>query len=302
MQLSKLTFSLASLVLLMAFVAMPAMAHLAPITNAYVPDDHDGVPNEVGDDTTSETNHQHTDAPTVGLLELVDLKVGTDEESSVSGTNVVLVDNAGTPTEFTDVVGTATARPATAGQFQVKITFSDPVYADRTNSTGSTGDLATLDLAVTAASQAAPGVNLGNNGVTFTIARVAADDADTKDVDESTQTFLVTFVVNASLFGDLSVDPVEASDLPIDVYVTVKQNVLFTADDTLVGGDLRDGRGNTASSKAKFTVVPKLPDALDTGAPTVMSIKASAPDMTSGNVIFTITFSEACYRFDTRRS
>ena len=292
MQLSKLTFSLASLVVLVAFglvfVTTPVMAH----ETADYDENHDGRLNsdtDVADPT--ELNHTHLAAPTVTSIELVDIMAGA---STVKDSSVQLVaDVTASPAVLTDLTGSVD------GRFQVKVTFSGPVYNAAAAGTGAlNADLAVTDLTLTAASQASPSLNLeGATGVSISAVARMADDAMTMDVDESLNTFLVTVTVDADLFGDATADPVEPSDLPVDVWLTVDENVLYIRDGGLVNGVAKFGRGNASPSPEMFTVVAILPDALDTGAPTVTITTKDKKLNVAGYLVFTIKFSEAVTGF-----
>ena len=86
------------------------------------------------------------------------------------------------------------------------------------------------------------------------------DDADTKEVNESLRNFIVTFTVDASLFGPGT--DVNPNELPINVWITVNEGVLFNLNDSLVNGVAHFGRGNLASAIKKFTVVKTLPETM----------------------------------------
>ena len=117
---NRLTFSLASLILMFAFglifAPMSVMAH-------DVVDDDEDAPATVGLQhvagttlTQAEHDAQHLDAPTVESIELVDIMVGSPAVSTVRGDTVRLVTETGSPALITT---------DTAGVFVVKITFSD---------------------------------------------------------------------------------------------------------------------------------------------------------------------------------
>ena len=284
----KMTFSLASLILLMAFVAMPVMAHM---TDAYDVN-HDGKLNSDTDvaDLT-ELDHTHLAAPTVTSIALVNVKTkATDAATTgtvptVKGSSVLLTDGM-------EVASLTDLTESTPGEFQVKITFSGPVYGEATSD--ALGELVGTDLTVTAASQAAANANLFGGGVTVGDVTRMVDDAKTKDVNENLNTFLVTITVANSLFGNATADPVEPSDLPIDVWITVDANSLYIRDGGLVDGVVRFGRGNAKSSTVKSTVVATFEAAAT--APTA-TITAGEPDKTTGKVVFTIKFNEVVVGF-----
>ena len=259
---NRLTFSLASLIFLIAFVAMPVMAHDAD-TTASPP-----IPE----------GHAHLDAPTVESVELVDHM--TAAGSTVSGSNVMLVvDPTATPIVAAD--GTA------AGVFTVKITFSDHLYTDIGGGTR-TGPTA-IDLTVTAAARSASSNNLyaasaADTAVSVAVAGVV-NDPDTTDVDESDQSkvFFATFTVGLELFGGQTGD---ASDLPIDVWVTVDAGSGFIPTG-LVDGTTTYGTANAASMREMFTVVSEF----ETPKPTVM-IEAESGATVDAAFDVTFTFSD----------
>ena len=266
MQLSKLTFSLASLVVLFAFLVTPTMAH-------DVVDDVEGTPATIGIQhvagttlTAAEHAAQHVDAPTIESIELVDIMarpVGStdtadDTSSTVSGSNALLVEDVTVDPPILVNLGAATG----TGQFQIKITFSEPVYTAITPGTATAGgDLASTAVVVTAASRATPSTDLVGNDVTVGDPARATDDAETTDVDESLNTFLITVTVARAAIGDTSADPVDLGKLPVDVWVNVNANVLYSLN-RLVDGTLTYGTRNTASTREMFTVVPTPPTAV----------------------------------------
>ena len=247
---NKSTFSLACLILLLAvgfmFVATSAMAHIG--TSGDFATDHDGKNNTDPENADPTEIHSHLSAPTVGVA-LVNLKVG--EASTVKDPSVQLTDGEEMPA-LTDLTMSA------PGRFQVKVTFNEAVYNAVDVQQANPSDLAIIDLTITAAKRSAPGTNIfeaGMVGVTSVLRM--EDDAETTEVDESLKNFIVTFTVDASLFGD-GTDS-NPNDLPIDVWITVNEGVLFNLDDSLVNGVAHFGRGNAASAIKKFTVVKALP-------------------------------------------
>ena len=294
---NKLTLCILSLFLL-AFAAVPVLAHDPPAGQTFE-ESHDGVRNDdqqSADDLAAESGHQHLSQPTISAITLVDLKAANDA-STVKGDTVVIVASA-----TADPVVPTVLTAANDGEFQVKITFNEPVYsASADTTTAGANDLETADLTVTAAKRSASGTNIfTNGGIQISgIARPAADDTATKDVDESTQVFIVTFTVDGDLFHD-GTDPIDDS-FPMDIWITVNENVLFSLDGSLVDGVVHSGRGNRASDRKKVSVVDELaedPPALpapDTTKPTLAithspADEAELPD--SGNVTFTFTFTE----------
>ena len=273
-----MTFSLASLIIMFALVAIPVVAHDLDTAT-------DGLQHVAsGGETLDAAAHsaQHMTAPTVTSIELVNLMVGT--MPTARDGSVVLVEDA----DADPIAIRALTADSGDGEFQIKVTFSGPVYnAIAAGTAAAAGDLAAADLAVTAASQATPGTNLFAAGVSITDVARMADDAMTMDVDESLNTFIITATVTAAIIGDSDADPVEPGSLPVDVWVTVNADVLFNRTG-LVNGTNTFGTGNTASSRAKFTIVKMLEERVP---PTVM---ITAPDATVDAMFTaTLTFSEA---------
>ena len=289
----KLTFSLACVFLLLAFSIMPVLAHEAPEGQTFE-EAHDGLAADGTplDATTTptldtETGHTHkTSVPTVTLA-LQDNMVGTD--SSVKGAEVRLIaDLAADPLVFTDLA----AASSDTGLFQILVTFSEDVYTNvNTEATADTltaanADLDADDFTLTAALQSAPTANIAGAGISMTaFARVVEADGTTL----STTSFLVTLTVTNAI--------IQAESLPIDVWVSVDANAVQTASSgpVLNNGVLETnlGRGNAASMRYKFTIVPSFDD---TTAPTL-----TVPDGTrgaDGNVTFTITTDEVLTQGD----
>ncbi len=257
---NRLTFSLASLILIFALAAIPAMAHDLDGTTAGL--QHAAT----GGATLTKAAHdaQHLPAPTVESIELVDHIMG----STVDGNNVrLVVDPDATPIAFA-------ADGTVAGVFTAKITFSDHLYD--AVSGGSRIESDDIDLTVTAAAQSAPSKDLyadtsGDGAVSVAITGVA-DDTATTGVDESVQSkvFFATFRVGLSLFGNQTG---EDSDLPIDVWVTVDAEAGFVPTG-LVDGTTTYGTANSASMREKFTIV----DMFD--PVTLPTVTITAPDAT----------------------
>ena len=259
---NKSTFSLACLILLLAvgfmFVATSAMAHLPDGSFAT---NHDGKDNDNPENADPLERHRHLSAPTVGVA-LVNLKVG--DASTVKGNSVQLTDGAGD-------LGLTDLLLDVPGQFQAKITFNETVYAT-TVSDGATdsGDLGPDDLTITAAKRSASGTNIFEAGMVSAVVVRMENDPKTEKVDESLRNFIVTFTVEASLFGD-GTDG-NPNELPIDVWIIVNEGVLFNLDDSLVNGVEHLGRGNLASPIKKFTVVKALTGTIITEKVTKIAI------------------------------
>ena len=287
---NRLTFSLASLIFLIAlgFVFGPtsAMAHLTSGTGAYDPGDHDGLDNAddetplTGTDLQAETNHSHRDAPTVTKIELVDVMVGTGTNamSSVKDTSVRLVDDAGLTdgtAAFTDLTAT------TAGEFRIKITFSEPVYllAEATNlgalGTVSDTDLANTNIMNVAASDASPTVKI------TTLTAVSGDVA--RDGTAGT-TFLATISVPGDILGSV----------PMQAWLWIAQDAVFSKAEFQAPDD-RHGRGNAQSDRFPFKIVNMLEmdtEEKDEAPPMVTEIGVPNALDGMGKVVFTFTFNE----------
>ena len=185
----KMTFSLTSLILIIAFAAMPAMAHDLDNTT-------DGLQHAAtGGTTLDDAAHsaQHMAAPTVESIELV----GT-EGTTISGRSAILVAD---PTA--DPLVPTVLTETTAGLIRLKITFSGNVYDSIDSDTAAPGatDLTAADLVVTAAAQSATTVNLiRSGGITVEAPARQVDDGNTADVDESDDS---VFFVNCTAIGFL---------------------------------------------------------------------------------------------------
>ena len=261
---NKSTFSLACLIILLAFVAVPVMAHQPPTGQTFA-ESHDGVQNSATQDAAelaAETGHSHLDQPGAPSVTLVDLMIG--EASTVVDTSVQLIsDLTADPFVLTDLTG------QNEGSFQVKITFIDPVYSSVTATSADAADLTVADLTVTAAKRSAPSANIFTTGnVSISSVTRMDDDAETTDVDESLNNFIVTFAVAGAVYHD-GTAPI-ANSFPIDIWLTVNADVLFNLDGTLVNGVAHSGRGNMASSMMMFSVVDMLP-AAPAAAPTTLA-------------------------------
>ena len=264
----KMTFSLASLILLFAFVAMPVMAHDLVDDVADTPATH-GLQHVAGTTLTdAEHSAEHQPAPTVESVELVDTMV--EGESTVSGMNVQLID------DFT-ATPLAIAAGDSAGSFRVKITFSHDLYAEIAE-TAARATLDAGDFTITAAAQSAPSTNLFNATAgdgAVSIDGFTADDPATTEDESSGDTaqskvFFATITVGPNLFG---VEDTDTSDLPIDVYITVNADAGFVKSGDLdAEGDELFGTGSTASIKEMFTVVSMFDAA--PGAPTEVTATA----------------------------
>ena len=294
----KMTFSLTSLIFLIAlglvFAPTAAMAHLQGNNNdIYEPTYHDGdattgagtIATPLTSLTTptlaSETDHTHRAAPTV-KIDLVDVKIGaattrlTAGESSVSGTSVILVDDANAADDA--AVAKTPLDDTVAGQFRIKITFSEAVYvvAQANNFeaavTGADTDLAATAILDSGISLAASNARLGDG--------VIAVSEITRDAASMGTAFFATVTVLAA----------NTSDVPIDVWLSVSKDAVFSKGE-FDAPDEKWGRGNAASNQYKFSIVKELMPTADTTAPTVMITPPDDLDA-MGKAVFTLTFSE----------
>ena len=269
---NRLTFSLASLILIFALAAMPVMAHdTAPKVDGvqHGPADAD-PPGTIG-------THTHDTAPTVASIELVDVmaraagstNTADPTSSTVRGNVVQLV---------TTVTDANPIRPAAdaAGEFLVKITFSEDVYDGSSTAipaddlAATAADLVAAELTVTA-SEEGGGANLfgpseitigsivhqavGGGSVTIpnpdgtggTLTVVAADATPgTGEIAEDLKVFYVTFAVAGALFT--------GADLPINVWVNVNEDAVYTRTALNAQGETVYGEGNDESDREKFTI------------------------------------------------
>ena len=263
---NRLTFSLASLILMFAFglifAPMSVMAH-------DVVDDDEDAPATVGLQhvagttlTQAEHDAQHLDAPTVESIELVDIMVGSPAVSTVRGDTVRLVTETGSPALITT---------DTAGVFVVKITFSDALYTARDGATLATLTDDHLMITAAAKSDPSPSNDLYEDSVAADAVYIAdptPDDPTTAATEANTgKVFYVTFTVGADIFqiGDTTVDESdETTGLPIDVWIIVNANVGLVPTG-LVDGTTTYGTPNDASMRRMFTIV----SAFGNRAPTI---------------------------------
>ena len=267
MQLSKLTFSLASLVVLFAFLVTPTMAHDTDAGTEGI--QHGTVTLTAADHTAT----PHKPSPMVSSVALADIEArevgattGSAKSSTVSGSNVLLVDL----TDAADPIKIALDGTA-GGTFRVEITFSEAVYDTLAGGTPADADLAIGDLTVTAASRSASGTDIfgaatDGTDITAAVARkVTGVDASNNNI-LSPDTFVVTFTVPQGVIQTTQTPtPADAANptpaelqaiadaeatnkLPIDVWVTVPENVVSSATG-LVGGTETAGVGNAASMR-----------------------------------------------------
>ncbi len=278
---NRLTFSLASLILMfaLALVAMPAMAH-----DTDSGDDAPGNQHGDPDGTTVDVGtHTHDTAPTVASIELVDVMArpadstdATDDKvSTVRGSIVQLVNDIDSTTAGDPVI----ADGAAPGEFLVKITFSEDVVEGSPTAiptdilAATAADLVAAELTVTAREVEGGGANLFGTGE-ITIAgivhqvagasnfpnpagggtlTVVAADATPGDgeIKEDLKVFYVTFSVPAAFFGGQDGD---TAALPIDLWVNVNENAVYTRTALNAQGETVYGEGNEASDREQFTI------------------------------------------------
>ena len=303
---NRLTFSLASLIVLLTFAVMPAMAHDTvpddPTTPATLGDQH-------GTGNTVPTGHTHATAPTVEDIELVDIMVGG--ESTARGGSVVLVDDADGATPAIADGETA------AGQFVVKITFSEDVYDGTLEAIPTAGapgtaatdaaadDLEASELTVNASEPSAAVELFGSGSITIaalqhqvtgqTVPTIAtAIDADTADLS----VFYVTFEVAAGLFGTEPDGTPDTADLPINIWITVNKNAVFTRTG-LVSGSTVYGQGNTASTRKMFTIVGATTDLPSANRPPTVTTDPMTAPTAAVDSPYTFTYTTADMDNDT---
>ncbi|MDE0397306.1 MAG: lamin tail domain-containing protein [Candidatus Poribacteria bacterium] len=308
---NRLTFSLASLILMFAlgliFAPMSVMAHdtvpdvdADPATQG---NQHGGPTSGTDIPSPAKTvgTHTHDGAPTVESIDLVDVMAypaGTDnssdltmlsKSSTVRGSIVQLVVDV-------DAAIPAIAAADAAGQFLVKITFSEDVYggsptAIPTDSLAATAtDLAAAGLTVTAV-ETGGGADLfggGTDEISATIVRqltgqtipnpdgsggtltVVAADATPGDgeIKEDLKVFYVTFEVPAALFT-------AGAELPIDLWVNVDEDAVYTRTALNAQGETVYGEGNDESDREMFTIKSALEAVTVTATPSATTVDGS---------------------------
>ncbi|MYG00221.1 lamin tail domain-containing protein [Candidatus Poribacteria bacterium] len=323
---NRLTYCITTFILLLAFAALPAMAH---VVDGAVTDFallHDGIDNDNADNADpAETDHSHyATAPMVSSITAEDTmgqvapaSTGGTLVSNVDGMNIVLVSSLTADNDTRIVIALADAdttdtTPDTldAGSFQLKITFDRDVYPVAQAGTAAeaaptiaanTGVFTGVSFVAAAADVA--GVNIGSFFEVGTLTRVqtagADTDTDTADDEYSAREFLVPVTINATNARTLT-----EMRLPVSLWVTVAENQVYSLTQ-LVGPNIMQGRGNAEfQTPNPFSLngyvapvippTPPPPDPSETDAPTVM-ISAPARVMTPGstaNLAFTLTFNE----------
>ena len=293
----KMTFSLTSLILIFAFAAMPVMAH-NPVggSGSTFDADHDGKSNANADNPDpAETNHTHRAAPTVTSIELVDVKIGADKAardkadavSTVSGTSVTLVDDASFgDSDAVVAITDFTAAATTAGEFRIKITFSEDVYSSAAEAANYGAPLADAalasDLIAASAATTAGITDVAASKAASSVQITALTVTEIVRMDKSSKVFLATVTVPAA----------NLVSVPMDVWIGVDANAVVSKGQ-FSAGQTTDGRGNAAfSSSTPFTIVKMLDDPGDTTAPTVAITSDAGTGADAGKIVFTLTFSE----------
>ena len=267
----KMTFSLASLILIFAFVAvMPVLAH---DTNSGT----DGI--QHGNSTLTDAAHNaipHRPAPTVTSITLAEALAGT-----VDGTTVVLVNNTDINTPPALVTTDAN------GQFLVKIAFSEALLA---TFGGGVKTISDDDLTITAAARSAAGNNLFEvnstppaDKVSIADGNLAIDNPATTATESDPKVFYAVFTVGDQLFK-AATETDDVSDLPIDVYIKVNADAGY-GENQLVDGVNNVGTQNAASSLYKFTVIKEQLPTVTIAVPEDAGLAAK--------FTATLTFSEA---------
>ena len=281
---NRLTFSLASLILIFALVVMPAMAHKP--NNVHTDgtthaENHDGWLNTNISQRDAAEDHTHSPAPDPDDPALHDPKTDPDI------TTVKISDDPDDASRkiretklTTDSSGdTLTTSTQTEGVFLVRIVFTEDVYEESDNTqTRGTDDLVSGDFSIVAYRESAPNTNIFGNTLTATITRLT--DSDT--------TFdMVCTVSGAAYTGIFATTPD-----PVVVFVTLKQDVLYNDFERITGTQQLLPRGNKASATSTFRVVEAFGDKNDSTAPTVEMTPTTISIDASNQADLTITSSE----------
>ncbi|MCY3744528.1 MAG: lamin tail domain-containing protein [Candidatus Poribacteria bacterium] len=242
---NRLTFSLASLILMFAFVAMPVMAH----------------DNAGGDDATTPRPHSHpltegldaaTDAADVTagragtavtthdthptVMSIVATPDAADATLRTSdGRDVILLDSTATdPTALTIAAGGGT------GVFNVRVTFSGTLASDAV--------LASSEVTVRARKPDGTPITTG----------VSVGSTVTGDAGQNV--FDVPIEVTADAYWDATATPA-ASNLPIEVFIDVARDAVATGTTSNAHGVTLNPASSDAymsDSMTKFTIVDEL--------------------------------------------
>ena len=266
---NRLTFSLASLILIFALAAIPAMAHDTD-------DEATGEQHGPSGGTVDVGTHTHDTAPTVASIELVDVmaRVATSTDTADSTSSTVRGKVVQLVTDV-DAANPIIEAGDDAGQFLVKITFSEDVYGGSSTAiptdelAAAAADLLAAGLTVTA-SEEGGGANLFGTGeitidsivhqvntATIPIPDATADTGTTTVTTdtEDLKVFYVTFSVPPAFFGGEDAD---TAALPINVWVNVNEDAVYTRTALNAQGETVYGEGNTASDREMFTIVSAL--------------------------------------------
>ena len=281
---NRLTFSLASLILIFALAAIPVMAH----------DTDDDTPGEQHGDPAGTTDpvgtHTHDTAPTVASIELVDVMArAADSTDTADPTSSTVRGNVVQLVTDVDVANPIIAAADAAGQFLVKITFSEDVYGGSSTAipaddlAAAAADLVAADLTVTA-SEEGGGANLfGTNeitidsivhqvsGATIPIPDGTNPTTTVDDDSEDLKVFYVTFAVADTLFATAGAD----ADLPIDVWVNVNEDAVYTRTALNAQGETVYGEGNEESDREMFTIKSALEAIPVTATPSATTVDGS---------------------------
>ena len=266
---NRLTFSLASLVFLIAFgLVFAPVSVMAHDTNG----DTDGI--QHGNDTLTATAHAaaHKTAPAAPTVELFQ-SAKVANKDIVQGSHVQLVNNA-------DAAAPTLRVSDESGEFAVKVTFDEEVFTDLN---GNTGVIATGGFTVTAAASDDTGTNLFGNGISIVAAsRLTAETTPSVTAANVGKVYLLVVSVDDTTADkvDDRDDDTSTDNKTIDVWITVNEDAMFNKTG-LVNGDDKFGTGNLASKRYKFTIV----QTFDTTGP-VETITADAKTANKFKIVF----------------
>ena len=277
---NRLTFSLASLVLILAFVAMPVMAHNAEQSSgdpAVGPHAH---PVKVPITEVSDASPPVLGVPLHGAHPTATISLksgGTEAVVTSSAAEVTLVVQFDMPIH-TSGDGTETAVDD-AGLLEVD-DFGVSIRDD-SGASPSTGALITGTIPLAALNSVSGTNQIGLD----TVRRMETPNVGTK--------FEVPLTIPA--------DAIPGDDKDFHLIIRVNQGAGYglqvgvPSDDGI--GDVTVPGGESQASMETFTLVAMATKSPDTTAPMVDDIMASPLDMTTGNVTFTIAFNEAVVGF-----
>ena len=297
---NRLTFSLASLILILALAAIPAMAHDTDTAENAPGLQHGGTGDAATTLTQAEHDKQHRPAPMLESIKLVDIMAraadsdaGDPASSTVSadGLTVLLLAD---PAADDPILIVTDGR--IAGTFQVEITFEDEaVYSDRAGAAAAA--LTDDNFTITASSRSDAVTDLMMASSPITIGHSLKTG--------STNTFIVTFTVPVQVIQPMPpsepsdpptadeiaaiAEAVETNKLPIDVWITLKKDAVYSKTG-LVDGVTTYGTGNKASKMKMFTIVKTLGAAPVTATPTNAIMVGSTPTV-NGSTPIEVTLS-----------